>query len=232
MLRFAESHSSGCLHRLCVGCVFPWGWRDRLSTPQVQRLPLRRPRLPRRKRDCTPPSSSHVRGVLQRRRCVLRWRKDCSSGLPPHIAGLYLGGRGTGLLPHNFGDFLGGGRTGLPPHNVGMYFGGRGTSPLPHKVCVYLGGGGTGPPPHNDGVYFGGRETGSRPHTDECFMCHNGQDPLLFLADMFLMLYQGWLDTVWMLLKQNSDKRGVLSVVFSSCLGNVRRSMLFSCLSP
>ena len=53
MLCFAESHSSGCLHQLCVGCVFPWGWRDRLSTPQVQRLPLRRPRLSRRKRDCT-----------------------------------------------------------------------------------------------------------------------------------------------------------------------------------
>ena len=197
MLRFAESHSSGCLHRLCVGCVFPWGWRDRLSTPQVQRLPLRRPRLPRRKRDCTP--ALFLTTSVSSSASTLRTSEEEG-------------------LAHS-----------LPPHNGEEFSGGGGIGPPPHKSGEYIGGGGTGPPPHNDGVYFGGRETGSRPHTDECFMCHNGQDPLLFLADMCLMLYHGWLDTVWMLLKQNSDKRGV---VFSSCLGNVKRSMLFSCLSP
>ena len=31
-----------------------WGWGDRLSTPQVQRLLLHEPWLHRRKRDCTP----------------------------------------------------------------------------------------------------------------------------------------------------------------------------------
>ena len=70
-----------------------------------------------------PPSSSHLPRVLLRRRCVLRWRKDCTSGLPPHTAGLHLGGRGTGLLPHNDGDFLGGGGTGPPPHSNDEYFG-------------------------------------------------------------------------------------------------------------
>ena len=64
--------------QLCVGCVFPWGWRDRLSTPQVLRLPLRRPWLPRRKRDCTLPSSSQLPRVHLRRPCVLRKRKDCT----------------------------------------------------------------------------------------------------------------------------------------------------------
>ena len=34
-----------------------------------------------------PPSSSQLPRVLLRRRCVLRWRKDCTSGLPPHTAG-------------------------------------------------------------------------------------------------------------------------------------------------
>ena len=92
------------------------------------------------------------------------WRRDCTSGLPPHTAGLYLGGRGTGLLPHNFGDFLGGGRTGPPPHNVGEYFGGGGTGPPPHNVGEYFGGGGTGPPPHNAGMYLGGGGTGPPPH--------------------------------------------------------------------
>ena len=101
-------------------CV-PLGWRDRLSTPQVQRLRQRRPWLLRRKRDCTPPSSSHLPRVLLRRCCVLRWRKDCTSGLPPHSNGEYFGGGGTGP----------------PPHNVGMYFGGRGTGPLPHNVSTF-----------------------------------------------------------------------------------------------
>ena len=138
----------------CLSCHSHWRWRDRLSTSQVRRLLLPEPRLLRRKRDCTPPSSSHVRGALQRRRCVLRWRKDCTSGLPPHTAGLYLGGRGAALLPHNFRDFLGGGRTGLPPHNVGVYFGGGGTGSPPHNAGEYFGGGGTGPPPRNVGVYL------------------------------------------------------------------------------
>ena len=117
----------------------PLGWGERLSAPHDRRLRHRRPRVHRRKRDCTPPSSSHLPRVLLRRRCVLRWRKDCTSGLPPRAAGLYFGGRGTGLLPHNNGDFLGGGGTGPPAHSN----------------CVNFGGGETGPtPPHNVGKFL------------------------------------------------------------------------------
>ena len=28
--------------------------------------------------------------------------------------------------------------------------------------------------------------------------------------EQYFLIYHGWLDTVWMLLKQNSDKRGAL----------------------
>ena len=41
--------------------------------------------------------------------------------LPPRIDGLYLGGRGSGPLPHNVSDFLGGGGTGPPPRMAGKY---------------------------------------------------------------------------------------------------------------
>ena len=68
-----------------------------------------------------PPSSSQLPRFLLRRRCVLRWRKDCTSGLPPHNVGVFLGGGGTGLLPHINGDYLGGGGTSPPPHNVGKF---------------------------------------------------------------------------------------------------------------
>ena len=56
------------------------------------------------------------------------------TGLPLHNVGMYLGGRGKGLLPHKIGEFLGGGGTGPPPHNVGLYFVGGGTGLLPHNV--------------------------------------------------------------------------------------------------
>ena len=60
------------------------------------------------------------------------------TGLPLHNVGMYLGGRGKGLLPHKIGEFLGGGGTGPPPHNVGLYFGGGGTGLLPHNVGEYM----------------------------------------------------------------------------------------------
>ena len=41
--------------------------------------------------------------------------------LPPHNAGEYFGGEGTGPSPHNVGVYLGGGRTGLPLRTVGVY---------------------------------------------------------------------------------------------------------------
>ena len=48
------------------------------------------------------------------------------TGLPPRNVGMYLGGRGTGPLPHNVNEYLGGGGgAGPPPHIVGVYFGGR-----------------------------------------------------------------------------------------------------------
>ena len=108
------------------GCAFfrhsHWVWRDRLSIPQVQRLHQRRLRVLRRKRDCTPPSSSHFRGGLLARLRRLRRRKDWHLSLPPHNAGRYFGGEGTGPSPCNVREYLGGGRTGLPPHTVGVYF--------------------------------------------------------------------------------------------------------------
>ena len=107
---------------LCVFRHSHWEWGDRLSTPQVQRLRQRRPRVLRRKRDCTPPSSSHSRDGLLARLRELRRRKDWHFSLPPHTTGGYFGGRGTGPPPHNVREYLGGGRTGLPPHTVGVYF--------------------------------------------------------------------------------------------------------------
>ena len=111
----------------CVthGCEFyetPIGVGRKALHPQVQQLRQRRPRVLRRKRDCTPPSSSHSRDGLLARLWGLRRRKDWHLSLPPHTAGWYFGGGGTGPLPHNVRDYLGGGRTGLPPRTVGVYF--------------------------------------------------------------------------------------------------------------
>ena len=55
---FVLEEASCCLLvHVTSGCEFcchsHWGWRDRLSTPQVWRLRQRRPRVLRRKRDCT-----------------------------------------------------------------------------------------------------------------------------------------------------------------------------------
>ena len=83
------------------------------------------------------PSSSHCRG-----------------GLLPRLRDFGGGRIGTfSLPPHNAGEYFGGGGTGLPPHNVREYFGG-GTGPSPHNVGVYLGGGMTGLPPRTVGVYL------------------------------------------------------------------------------
>ena len=121
-----------------VWCIWTHlGWGDRLSTPHVHRLLLLEPWLLRRKRDC-PPSSAHPRCVHQHCRRVLRRRKDWHLSLPPHIAGLYLGGRRDRPSPHINVDYLGGGGTGPPPHSNDEYFGG----------------GGTGPPPHIDGKFL------------------------------------------------------------------------------
>ena len=72
------------------------------------------------------------------------------------VSGDFGGGRiGTfSLPPHDAGEYFGGGGTGLPPHNVREYFGGGGTGPSPHIVGVYLGGGRTGLPPRTVGVYL------------------------------------------------------------------------------
>ena len=62
--------------RLVVVCFI--GVEKQLSAPQVPWLRLRQPRVLRRKRDCTLPSSSQLPRELQRRRCVRRRRKDCT----------------------------------------------------------------------------------------------------------------------------------------------------------
>ena len=67
-----------------------------------------------------PPSSSLLRCVHLQYRCVLRRRKDWHLSLPPHNAGEYFGGGGTGPPLHNVREYLGGGRTGLPPRTVGV----------------------------------------------------------------------------------------------------------------
>ena len=68
------------------------------------------------------PSSSHSQNGLQPRLRGLRRRKDWHLSLPPHTAGGYFGGGGTGPPPHIVREYLGGGRTGLRPHTVGVYF--------------------------------------------------------------------------------------------------------------
>ena len=68
------------------------------------------------------PSSSHSRDGLLPRLRGLRRRKDWHFSLPPHNAGEYGGGGGTGPPPHNVREYLGGGRTGLSPRTVGLYF--------------------------------------------------------------------------------------------------------------
>ena len=90
--------------------------------PQVWRLHQRRPRVLRRKRDCTPPSSSHSRGGPSCSSPRTSKKKDWHLSLPPHTAGVYFGGGGTGPPPDNVREYLGGGRTGLPPRTVGVYF--------------------------------------------------------------------------------------------------------------
>ena len=56
------------------------------------------------------------------------------------VSGDFGGGRicTFSLPPHNAGEYFGGGGTGPPPHNVGECFGGEGTGPSPHNVGVYL----------------------------------------------------------------------------------------------
>ena len=49
-----------------------------------------------------------------------RRRKDWHLSLPPHTAGVYFGGGGTGPPLHTDREYLGGGRTGLPPRAVGV----------------------------------------------------------------------------------------------------------------
>ena len=59
-----------------------------------------------------------------------RWPSTSSPGtseeeglahsLPPHTAGVYFGGGGTGPPPHTDREYPGGGRTGLPPRTVGV----------------------------------------------------------------------------------------------------------------
>ena len=41
--------------------------------------------------------------------------------LPPHNAGVYFGGEGTGPSPHNVDVLLGRGGTGLPPRTIGVH---------------------------------------------------------------------------------------------------------------
>ena len=114
--------SSCCVSHGCEFMSLPLGVERQAFHPQVRRLRQRRPRVLRRKRDCTPPASSYSRGGLLRRLRGLRRRKDWHLSLPPHTAGEYFGGGGTGPPPHNVRKYLGGGRSGLPPHTVGVYF--------------------------------------------------------------------------------------------------------------
>ena len=114
------------------------GVERQLSAPQVPWLRQRQPRVLRRKRDCTLPSSSQLPRVHLRRRCVLRRRKDCTQAFLFTTSACTSEEEGKALLPHKIGEFLGGGGTGLPPHNVGLYFGGGGTGLLPHNVGEYM----------------------------------------------------------------------------------------------
>ena len=106
---------------LIVYFVCPTGVGRQALHPQVQRLHHRRPRVLRRKRGCTLPSSSHARdGHLARLR-VLRRRKDWHLSFPPHIAGMYLGGRGTGPSLSHQRRLPRRRRTGPPPHIDGKF---------------------------------------------------------------------------------------------------------------
>ena len=106
MLCFAESHSSGCLHQFVRWlCVFPWGWRERLSTHQVQRLPLRRPRLHWRKRDCTLALFSTTSASTSATSLCTSEEEGLHT-LPPHNDGVYFGGRETGSRPHTDECFM------------------------------------------------------------------------------------------------------------------------------
>ena len=118
-------HMFGCT---IVSCTTHLGWGDRLSTPQVQRLLLLLVRwLHRRKRDCTPAlfltssvCTSSLSPCSEEEGLAPLPSGGGGIGPSPRTAGLYLGGRRTGLLPHNDGDYFGGG-TGPPPHNVGKF---------------------------------------------------------------------------------------------------------------
>ena len=119
--------------RLLVVCFT--GVERQLSTPQVPWLHQRQPRVLRRKRDCTLPSSASTSSTSL---CTSE-EEGLHTGLTPHNVGMYLGGRGTGHLPHKIGEFFGGGGgTGPPPHNVGLYFGGGGTGLLLRNVGEYM----------------------------------------------------------------------------------------------
>ena len=93
--------------------------RKALHPPSPGGFVKRRLRVLRRKRGCTPASSSHSRDGLLPRLRGLRRRKDWHLSLPPHNAGEYFGGGGRGPPPHNVREYLGG-RTGLPPRTVGV----------------------------------------------------------------------------------------------------------------
>ena len=117
--------SSGCFERrpqLCVHWHSHWGWRDRLSTSQALRLPLRQLRVLRRRRDCTLALLLTTLTCTSTTAARSSEKEGLHSGPPPRNYGVYLGGGGTGPPPHNCGDYLAGGGTGPPTHNSGEYF--------------------------------------------------------------------------------------------------------------
>ena len=90
--------------------------------PQVRRLRQRRPRVLRRKRDCTPPSSSLSRGGLLPRLRGLRRRKDWHTPFLLTLPGTTSEEEGTGPPPHTDREYLGGGRQAFLLTPVGEYF--------------------------------------------------------------------------------------------------------------
>ena len=83
--------------------VSHWGWGDRLSTPQVQRLLLHEPWLHRRKKDCTP--ALFLTSSVSTSAISLCTSEEEGLAPSPHNAGKYFGGGGTGPPPHILEDF-------------------------------------------------------------------------------------------------------------------------------
>ena len=119
-------------------CVSMGGGKTGSPPPKSSVLPLRRPRLPRRKRDCTLALFFTTSASTSATSLCTSEEEGLHTALPPRNVGMYFGGRGTSPLPHKVSENLGGNGTGPPPHNDGVYFGGRETGSRPHTDECFM----------------------------------------------------------------------------------------------